>query len=175
MIKFLSKREKAIFNIAIVIILLALAYNFLIEPLLVKNQDLNAKIKFARLRLNRYKQLLAQKDYLQSEHSKLPKGLTSSKTEEDKLVSLLSGLESLAKDANIRIVEIRPQNTQLESRRKKDIVINLKTEGMMNGYLKFVYLVENSALILNINSFKLNSKPRSTSLEGSFSISQPSL
>ena len=57
----------------------------------------------------------------------------------------------------------------------KEILIDLRTEGTQEGYLKFFYNIENSLALLRIKKFRLTAKTNTQTLEGSFSISQLSL
>jgi hypothetical protein len=79
-------------------------------------------------------------------------------------------LEALAKDAGINIVDIAPQPAQDQSGKNNEVGIDLKTEGQVEGYLKFIYSMEKSLSLLRIKRFQLNVKPNSQLLEGNFSI-----
>jgi Tfp pilus assembly protein PilO len=170
-IRVLTKREKTILYITIVIFILSLGFNFFIVPILTKNEKLNKEIILARTRLKKHLQLLSQKEYIQSEYNKFSSNYKASNQQEGTLGSALSELENLAKNANIRIVDIRPEATK-NLALYKEILIDLRTEGTMEGYLKFIYDLENSLSLLRIKRLRLSSKLNSQALEGSFSISQ---
>lgn len=171
MLKILSKRERVILSAAVGVVIFAAGFNFLIAPILSKNDSLNKEITLTRAKLRKYRWLLSQKDYIQGKYSKFSSAAKLSVEEEDALTSALSELENLAKNANIRIIDLRPQATK-SSDLYREIFIDLRAEGTMEGYLNFIYNLENSLSLLRIKKFQLSARPNTAVLEGSFSISR---
>lgn len=167
--------EKIILYLTISVIVFSIGFNFLIAPVLTKNENLNKEINITKVKLKKYLQLLSQKDYIQNKYNKLSVYLKDSTAEKDTLVGALSELENLAKASGVRIIDIRPQSSSKGPDLYKEILIGLKTEGAMEGYLKFIYNLENSPSLLKIKRFQLNAKPNIQVLEGSFSISKLSV
>lgn len=162
--RIFTKREKLIFYITAGVIIFTLGFNFLLAPILNKNAALNKEVNFYRAKLKKYLWLLTQKDKIRAKYSKFSSDIKLSGSQEDSLVSAFSELENLANASGIKIIDLRPQ--------KKDL-IDLRTEGSMEGYLKFIYNLENSLSLLRIKTFRLTAKPNSSILEGSFSVSRP--
>lgn len=175
MIRLLSKREKVILYATVGVIIFVAVFNFLISPILTKNDNLNKEINFNQQKLKKYLWLLNQKEAIQSKHSKFVTITGISGQQEDALVGVLSELENLAKNANIRIIDLIPQQVTPRANLYKESLITLRTEGTIEGYLKFIYNLENSLSLLRIKKFQLSTKPNTPSLEGSFSISRLSL
>lgn len=172
--KIFLRREKLILYLALGVIALSIVFNFLLEPVLKNRAALNKQIEIARTKLKNYIRLLSQKDYLQAQYKKFASGLNLPNENKGTSVTILSVLENLAKGANIHIIDIRPQpanNLDLY----EETLVDLRTEGSMEGYLKFLYNVENSLSLLRIKKFQFNAKPNTQLLEGVFSISQLSL
>ncbi len=169
--KILTKREKKVLYITVGIIIFSVIFNFLIWPVINKNDLLNKEISVSAAKLKKYLRLLAQKDYIRGKYNEFSRYLNEHKTE-DTAVSTLSELGNLAKSANIRIIDMRPQAAKASGQSYKEIEIDLRTEGAMEGYLKFIYTIENSLSLLRIKRFQLNAKPNAQLLEGVFSISQ---
>lgn len=172
--KIISKREKIILYATIGVIVFSIGFNFLFAPLLIKNDNLNKEINISRAKLRKYLRLLSQKDSIQSKYSKLSADFKVSTRQEGALVTTLSELENIAKNSNIRIIDIRPQAPK-SSDLYKEVIIELRTEGAMESYLNFIYTMENSLLLLRIKKIQLSAKPNTSNLEGLFSISQISL
>ena len=169
--RILTKREKIILYITVSMIIFGFVFNFVITPVLKKSELLNKRIEITRTKLRKYILLLAQKDYIQQRYKNFSSRLTLSDANKSTSVTSLSVLEALAKDARLRIIDIRPQTPEnLEL--YKEILIDLRTEGSQEGYLKFFYNIENSLALLRIKKFRLNTKPNTQTLEGNFSISQ---
>lgn len=168
--KIFTKREKLIFYLTIGVIAFGLAFNFILGPLLERYQDLNREISLNYAKLKKYQRLINQKDYLQGKYSRLPETILS-KDSGNIFVSALSEIENLAKAASITIVDIRPQS-QNKIEAYREALIDLRTEGTMEGYLKFIYDIENSLSLFRIKKLSLTSRANAQTLEASFSISQ---
>lgn len=169
--KILNKRERLFLYITIIVVIFSIGFNLMVAPLLQKNDALNREIHLNKAKLNKYTRLLSQKEYIQNKYSQFISGANLSEERQNRLVSALSELENLAKAANIRIIDLRPES-QGDINLDKEISIDLRTEGTMEGYLKFIYDIENSLSLLKIKRFQLNAKPHTPVLEGLFVIWQ---
>lgn len=174
MLKILNKRERIILYTTIGVIFFSIGFNFLVAPILVKNENLNKEINITRAKLGKYMLLLSQKKYIQEKYSKFSEPLRASSLKEETPVNILSELENLAQTSNIRIIDIRPQ-TQRSAALYSEVIIDLRAEGTMEGFLKFIYNLENSLSLLRIKRMQINAKINTSTLEGSFSISKPSV
>ena len=157
------------------VIIFAIGFNFFLAPVLLKNDRLNKEINFTRSKLKKYLLILKKKDAIQAQYSKFASSQKLAEEDQDNLVAAFAQLEDLSKSANIRIIDIRPETALRNQALYNEIVIDLRTEGTIEGYLKFIYDLENSISLLRIKRFRLNAKPNSQTLEGIFSISQLSL
>jgi hypothetical protein len=177
MIKLLQKREKIILYLTLGVILFSLIFNFIILPVMGRYTNLNKEISIASAKLRKYTYLLGQKNEIEKKYADKFKSFSvPSEMRQDSLVAALSELENLAKNADIRIIDLRPQQGVKPGRGPyKEIMIDMRAEGSMDAYLKFIYDIENSLWILRIKKFQLLTKGNSTLLEGIFTISQVSL
>ena len=171
--RVLNKREKIFVFLTLGAIIFSVLFYFFIDPTLSRNSKLNQEISFTRSKFKKYVQLLSQKDYIRDRYSKVSLSRGTPELSKDTLNNTLAEIENLAKLANIRIVDIRPQNSSETT--YKEVLLGLRTEGTMEGYMKFNYSIENSLFLLKIKRFQLNVKSNSADLEGVFTISQPSL
>jgi Tfp pilus assembly protein PilO len=172
--RILSKREKAILSVTLAVVCLSLLYSFIADPILSRNSILNQEIYAARTKLKKYLLLLNQKDNIQKKYERFSSGLSGLGAQEGDIVGVLSEIELLAKNSGINILDIRPQ-AQKGGRAYKESLVELRTEGAIENYLKFIYDIENSLLLLRIKEFQINSKPNSQLLEATFFISKLSL
>lgn len=170
----LNKREKLILYTTAGVIIFAVIFNFLIAPLLNRNDNLNREVSLKKAKLKKYLWLVSQKDTIKAKYGKFAPITGSVGQQEDALVGALSELEKLARNADIRIVDLRPQTREAKGGADsyKEVFIDLRTEGTMEGYIKFIYNLENSLSLLRIKKFQLTAKPNAQVLEGSFSIFQ---
>ena len=171
--RLISQREKIILNLTIGAILFGVSFNFIIAPLFTKNEDLNKELSVAQTKLKKYRWLLSQKEYIQNKYKKFSAAFKISEADKDPHVTALAELEEIAKNANIRIVDIRPQSSS-EGGSYKESIIELRTEGSIEDYLKFIYTMENSLSLLRIKKLQLTAKPNAQTLEGSITVSRPS-
>lgn len=165
----MTKREKTLIYLTAAIIIFSVLLNILILPLLNKYELLNKEINIARARLIRYTRLLSQKENIEKEYGKLLSDVKLSDRQQDAPMAILSELENLAKAANVRIIDIRPQSQQGKAAHRQ-VLVDFRTEGDMQGHMKLIYNIENSLLLLKIKRFRLSSKPNTQVLEGGFSV-----
>lgn len=166
--QMISKKEKIFLYLTIGIIALSIGLNFIVIPFLNRNEALNQEIYINKAKLNKYTSLLRQKANIQDKYNKNSARFAGKNVALNKTDSALSGLDNLAKTADIRILDMRPQGIS----KSKELIIDLKTEGGMENYLKFLYNFEYSMPLLRVKKFQLNAKPNTQFLEGSFTISQ---
>jgi len=164
----LKKREKVILYLTIGVIFFSIAFNLLIAPVLGKYDAINKEVNLSKTRLKRYLKLLSQKNEIQNKYNKFSSNLTLPTDTKDTLIVAMATLENLAKGASVRIIDIRPQAVPKDDK----IIIELRMEGSIEGYSKFIYDVETSLLLLKVKRLQLTAKPNMTALEGVFTIVQ---
>ncbi len=172
MIKAFTKREKLILYITVAIIIFSFFFSVFIMPILAKDEALDKEISAAKIKLHRYLRLIAQKDYIHDKYKKLSgQAIGDAAMGENISGGILSDLQNLAKASGIRIIDIRSQEPK-KTALYKEMIIDLRLEGAMEDYLKFVYNLENSLLLLRVKRIQINVKPNSPLLEGSLSVSR---
>jgi len=152
----------------------SVVFNFVIAPVLKKNDDLNKEITKTKMKLKKYMLLLSQESYVKGKYSKFSSVLQGLPEDKDSLVAALSELELLAKSANVRIIDIRPQGMK-DVASSKEVFIDFRAEAGIGDFLRFIYDLENSLSLLRIKRFQLVAKPNTQIIEGSFSVSRPDL
>ncbi len=163
MIKVLNRREKFIFYATIGVIVFAFIFNFFLAPVLSRNDTLNNEIRLNREKLKNYLWLLSNKEAIQKKYAKFFPADNLTGQEQTETTGTLSELENLAKNSGIKIIDIRPQQGGK---------IDLRAEGSLENYMKFIYNLENSLALLRIKKFQISAKPNSSALDGNFLISQ---
>ncbi|MDD5512222.1 MAG: hypothetical protein PHD09_00455, partial [Candidatus Omnitrophica bacterium] len=142
------------------------------DPFFSKNADLNQQIGSTKRKLQKYLWLLKQKDVLDKGFSGSPLSKSFFNTEQDNVIDALAVLEDLATESGIRIVDLRPNFSNRTKTSSAVSSIELRSEGTIEGVLKFVYLLENSASALKIKKMQISSKSNSSYLEARFTIAQ---
>lgn len=163
--KTLAQREKVLLYGALTLFILSAAFGAFVRPAAKKNAELNRQIQSGRIKIKKYGRLLSQKDILQEKYAgflRSSKGLTS-----------LEEIEQMAQDANVRIVDIRPQALKRAGAPGGGVAaIDIRLEATLPDYLKFIYDIEHSLFLFSIKRFQLNARADSGLLEGVFSIYQ---
>jgi len=167
----LSDREKNILYITIGVVSLSIIFNLLLSPIFRRNAELNKQINLTRQKLKKYVWLLSQEEVIKNKYSSL---LSSSRitTETDVFVAGLEELERAAKESGLRILDIRPENKTKIPGAYKEGLIDLRMEGTSEEFLKFMYDIENSLLLLKVKKMQLSSKANAQLLEARFTINQ---
>jgi len=165
----LKKREKIILYMTIGIIFFSITFNFIIAPVLGKYDTLLGEINLSKIKLKKYLTLLAQKNEIQNKYSRFSANPSPATDTKDNLVVVMAALENIAKSAGVRIIDIRPQPQS----RGDAVIVELRTEGSMDEYTKFIYDAETSLFLLKINRLQFTAKPNMTALEAMFTITQP--
>lgn len=171
MVKVLKKRERQLVCLIIALVSAGIFFNLFAYPFLQKNQSLNSEIAIAKLKLIKYQEILNRKDELKKNPSERPSGLTVFEQKQDTVVAILAELEHLSKGAGVKILDIRPQNL-ITASKNENFTFDLRLEGNIEGYLKFIYEIENSVFLLQIKKMLLRAKTVSALIEGSFTVSQ---
>ncbi|MBF0485096.1 MAG: type 4a pilus biogenesis protein PilO [Candidatus Omnitrophica bacterium] len=171
MFKQLTKREQLILQGTAGIVFFGLVFHILLNPLAQKYSVLDKKIAVTKAKLEKNQQLIAQKDFFQNVLSKLGQGTLESEPLKDPIVGMLSELEKLAKDSGVSLTDIRPKAAR-EGVSSRELVVDMRTEGGVKDYLKFMFNIENSTSLFSIKKIQLNSKSNGDVLEGSFSIAR---
>jgi len=171
MLKLLSKREKMMLFIIAIIVLSSALYNFIFSPIFEKYSLLDSQVKIEKARLIKYKQILSRKAAIESKYNALYSKHEVINTQ-DPGVALLTELERLALNAGIRIIDIRPQPDNL-SGGKKGMLVDLRAEGQLQGFVKYLFNIEQSFQMLSVKRLQLSAKTGVSSLEASISVFQP--
>lgn len=153
----LTKRERAILYTLTAIIVLSLIYNFLIEPLIKRWNKVNQGINLVKVRLQKSLSIIKKKDRIDKEYAVYAEKLKPRGSDEQEMTRVLDGLEKLASNSNLRIVNIKPKPPQDKAFYKR-FMVGLETESDMRSLMKFIYDVKNSPLLLKVDRLNLNTK-----------------
>jgi hypothetical protein len=152
------------------VVLFSILFHIALVPVLQKNELLDKKIALGRKKLMSYRLLLSQKETIKNAYSSFFSKAPGWGKRGDTSVDALFILENLAQEAGIRIVEIRPRGGMDEGSTGKNAVFFLRTEGALEGYVKFMYELENPLSLIHIESFQLSTGSNVQAFEGSFVV-----
>jgi len=171
----ISKREKKLFIITLLVISLSMLYPFAIEPFYREYVRLNQDINIKRVRLAKNIRLMEQKNIIMQEFDKYGQQLKIKGSDEEEMASVLSEIEKIGKSAGIYLSDVKPQRIK-DMDFYRIMLVEIKFQASMKTFSKFIYELGNSALLLKVSRLQVNSKGADSSLlEGIIQVSKVSL
>ncbi len=141
----ISKREKYIFSITIIVIVAAFLYNFIIEAGFKKWQILNNEIAVKRARMNKGIRLIKRRDSIIQEYNEYVKSAKN-------ISNILNDMERQADMLGIKTSNIKP-GQEIEKDFYKECAIELQIEGEMANIIKFVSQIAKSPILAILKKF----------------------
>lgn len=156
-LKHLSRRERGILYLAIIVIIGVLSYITVIEPLWKRWQDLNNSISSKEIKLLKNLKILAQRDIIARLYDKYAENIRMKGSVEEETAVILREIENIARTSNIYITDIKPQKVK-DMEFYKEYYVELESEGDISGLARFIYELQNSKQILKVKYLRLNPK-----------------
>lgn len=140
---------------------------FILLPQFKENKNLDQEILQRSDKLFRYRQIMQKEKAIKSEHEKFFS--SPGKASADKsLISALKTIELMASKYSIKIIDLK-QGTPGQG--EASTSIEFLSEGRKEDYLRFIYDLAASSLLLNIKKCDFKAKENSYLLETRFLIS----
>ncbi|MFH1867812.1 MAG: type 4a pilus biogenesis protein PilO [Candidatus Omnitrophota bacterium] len=153
----LSAREKSILYASVVIIMMALAYNFAIEPLYKEWDSIDKETRLIRVKLQKAISAVKKKEEIDKEYNVYAAKLKPRGSDEQEVTFILNELETLARTSSLKIVNMRPKPSKDKDYYKR-FTVDIETESDMRSLMMFIYKVRNSPQLLKIDKLQLNTK-----------------
>lgn len=167
----LTPREKNIAYFTIFLVVLCGAVKFGIAPFITRFRLLQKELIMARLDLDEYRLVLANAKQLKDFYAGLLPVEKEGGDNSDVLAFTLKRLESLSREAGLRINDVRPLDV-LEKGAAKELSIELKVEGTIAAIAKFLYNIEYSSQFITVKKMDINYKTQNI-LEAGIVVSRP--
>ena len=160
MLENITKREKILGVITISAALAAIAYNQVIEPLVKRWNTLEKEIRHKEVLLAKHSRILRNKNVIEKSHSEYARFFqTKELTPGEETAIALSGIEKLARAANVHITNIKPLATKSFENYNK-FTYRVATESRIGELAKFIYDLKSSEQLLKIETMTLRAKER---------------
>ena len=171
-----SQREQLMVALTIAIVVLTLAYGFIIEPIASGYATLSAKIESGRLRLEKSRKLLANAEKIRREYDQFSKYIRKTMSDEEEMAATLKTIESLARSNNLSISNIRPQPLREEGG-FRFYVFDVSCESDLARLSKFIYDTQTSEALMRVTRLTISapSQTRSSVPRVLMEITRPSL
>jgi len=147
-IKF-SKRERVIFYLTIGVLLAAVFYNLLMEPILKKWVTINREILVKQTAVKKALKILSQREKVKLDYYKY----TESINDASNLVSYIEKTSTMTGilPSNIKVQPIKKDKLTTEC------IIELEAQGSFNNILRFISELSKPPLFITIKKFYLTS------------------
>lgn len=159
----LSKREKIILAVTLVVVGIFFSDRLVLHPLVGIFRSTDQEFQDLEVNIKKSVRLLSQKNHLQEEVKKYASYSVQAKSAEEEAVALLKAIEGLAGEAGVNLVYVKPAAAKTEERLKK-YYANLEFEAQMEQLIKFFYQVESSTQLLKIEKFSVQPSAEGSSV-----------
>ena len=170
-----SKREKYIIVITLLVVALSIIYSFVIEPLHKEYARLKQEVVIKQAHLAKNLRLMKEKDIVKEEFKKYGQELKIKGSDEEEMASVLSEIEKIGNSTGVYLSDVKPQKIK-DRDFYKIMLVEIKFQASIQTLTKFIYELQNSALLLKVSRLQVDSKGEDSSLlEGVIQVSKVSI
>ncbi len=160
MLNNITGREKILAIITIGAVFAALVYNFLIEPLVGRWNTLEKEILDKESLFRKHSRIIRKKEIIEKLHSEYNTYFeTEELTPEEESAVVLSSIEKLARNAGVRLTNIKPLTVK-DFENYKKYTFRVATESQIGQLSRFIYDLQSSNQLLKIERMVLRAKER---------------
>lgn len=152
-----SKREKVIFIIAFMALLVYVIYLLAYVPLQKQAASLKSKIHVAEVQLKKNLKIIRKSEVLEKQYKEILANFRQTVSDEQVMTSVLSEIESVAGKIDLHIADKKPKKP-----RKIDFynsfAVSLSLEGELIELMEFIYILQNPPHMFHIDEVSLSRK-----------------
>lgn len=157
----LSNKEKLGLSLALVVMGVALMDRMVVSPIRGRFQRLDREIKINEKQLAHDLRNVEQEGFIAAQYEKYVQYVQRSGSDEEEVAQILGEIESLARQSNIYLANMKPK-TPKEIDFYKEYAIQIDAEGEMERLISFLYQLNTSAQLLRVQELRLNSDKKGT-------------
>jgi len=153
----LSQKEKIGLTLAFMFIAVASLDRLIVSPIRGRFQRIDRSIKINEKQLAHDLRNVHQQDQIAEQYDKYVKYVERSGSDEEEVAKILGEIESLARQANIYLANMKPQ-TPKEIDFYKEYAVEIEVEGETEPLTTFLYQLNTSDQLLRVERLRLNSQ-----------------
>lgn len=153
----LSKRERLISYGSIFFVTMAFLDGAIVSPAFLKISSLNKEIEETKLMIKKDLRFLTFKKRINEETERYASYFYEANSPEEEMNTLLKMIEDFARKASVYLLYRKPAGFKSEEAQKK-YYIDLTCEGIMTQIIDFLYQIESSDKILNVEKLIITPK-----------------
>lgn len=159
----LKKREKFVFYGAAFFVGAALVDRIILGPILNKMTLLDERISVQEDLIRKNARIVAEKERIQVVAAEFAPYLRAGSSQEEEVARILGEVEKLARKTSLYVVDMKPMGMTEEAANRK-YTVDLNCEAQMEQITNFMYEIENSPILLVVESFSISPKSKETSI-----------
>ena len=172
MIKKFTSREKVIFFITFGMVVLFIAYVWVIKPIYEGAVDVDDRLRLDRVELIKAHEMLDQKDQITARYQNLVGIIGGADSEEAQMPTIISKIETAARENNVHIANIQPQKSPIQ-KDLKFLGVEVEIDGQWLDIAQFLNSLQLSPNFYFINELNLEKySDTANSLRGRIVISR---
>lgn len=158
MLRNITKRERLLAGATVSITIAAIAYNFIIDPVIGRWNDLDKKIRDKEAMLKKHSRILRDRSNIEKLRAQYAKYFELKRlTPEEESAVALSLIEKTARETRVQIASIKPiAHKSFENYNK--FTFRVSTESRMSELIKFVYDLQSSDQLLKVEKMVMRAK-----------------
>ena len=170
--KKLNSRETIILIITLGLVVFFIAYQFVIKPMSEGAVDINDRLRVDEDKLIKARQMVAQKSIVEARYHKLVDLIGVVDSEDAQMPTIVSKIETAARESNIHIANIQPQKSSIQ-KEARFLAVELEIDGQWLDIVQFLYLLQQQPNFYFINELNLEKySDTANSLRGRIVISR---
>jgi Tfp pilus assembly protein PilO len=147
-------------------------YSFVFAPLAEKISFLDKEIDSRELRLKKSQKILSREQVVEGDFKKHEQYLKQNSSDEQEMASLLSEIENVAHQVNVRINDMKPRKVKRVDF-YNNFAVEIQSEGSLAEITKFIYTLQNPPHLLKAEKLRLEKQAIATStLKGFLLVSK---
>ena len=159
----LSKRERIISYIVIVIVIGFILNKVLLRPVIGKLETLNKEILIEERRLENSLSLLLKEDSIIKQYEEITGSVAQIKSDDEEATELLSEIEKLAKTCFVFISDIKSLPVE-DIEPYKKYTVSIEAESEIPYLVDFLYQLEKLPRMLRVKNFYFTSKEKGSGI-----------
>jgi Type II secretion system (T2SS), protein M subtype b len=158
MFRNVTKREKLLAVSTISVAVIAVVYNFIIDPIIGQWNSMDKKIRSKEITLEKYARILRDKNSIEKLRGRYAKYFeTNRQTPEEESSAALSVIEQVARRTNVRITNIKPLSSKSFGSYNRS-TFRVAVEAKLTELTKFIYDLQSSDQLLKVERMVLTAK-----------------
>ena len=152
MIRILAQREKNILIVALAMVVLAIIYNSVVRPLLVKNELLDEEIERLQAQWVQAKALAARARIIDEKFDFYLSQFGRAGAKEESVSSALSEIEKVARKTGVQLTDLKPMGV-LKGGYDDQLSVRVTSSSEFLKIIRFLYELQLSPYFFNVEDF----------------------